>query len=313
MREKKRGLLERFFGRRDKRRQAGPPRRSLRTERRLALEPLEQRALLSATLLPAITASVNPAAAGQSVTFTAAMPSNATGSLGLQVNGSDVSTSNHTINALEDPGAGGMTTELAMDPGTFPNMTINAWVDVTGWNDAGFLTNIVACFDGTDGGFYRGIGFVSPSGGSSEGQWQIQVGDECWSTGFSLSLDKWYDVSVVYSSTNITFYCNGLSASFGSPGTFGPASADMTVGFDAADGGPQYLDGYLNEVDVWKTALTSTEEAQVYGIRTPEARCPAVILRRSRQQVTGPRAKPLPSGFPPIFKRPKATAWAATG
>ncbi len=198
------------------------------------------------------------------------MPANATGALGFQVNGDTVSTSSPAYtagqsSALELNGSDGMTTTLAMDPATFPNMTINAWVEVTAWNYSGFDTNIVACFDGTDGGFYRGIGFVSPSGGGSEGQWQVQVGDECWSTGFSLSLDQWYNVTVSYSSTNIVFSCNGEQASFGSPGTFGPASADMTVGFDEVDGGPQYLTGYLNEVEVWRTALTGAEESQVWN------------------------------------------------
>ncbi len=39
----------------------------------------------------------------------------------------------------------------------------------------------------------------------------------------------------------------------------------MTVGFDEVDGGPQYLTGYLNEVDVWKTALTATDESQLWN------------------------------------------------
>ena len=39
----------------------------------------------------------------------------------------------------------------------------------------------------------------------------------------------------------------------------------MTIGCDDTTGYPEAVDGYLNEVDVWQTALTTTEVAQLYN------------------------------------------------
>ena len=106
-------------------------------------------------------------------------------------------------------GSGGVTTSLSLDPGSFPNMTIGAWVDSTGSTDSG---QIVSCFDGSGGGFWRGFGL------NTDGCWYVQVGDGNWQTGVA-DPGGWQQVTVVFSSTDIQLYVNGaFAASYGLPG-----------------------------------------------------------------------------------------------
>ena len=146
-------------------------------------------------------------------------------------------------------------------------MTISAWVNISSFNGGG---QVVSCFDGEGGGFWRSITYGQ---GSPEepNDWWVQVGNGSWDTGVPCSTaGSWQQVAVVFSSTDIQFYLNGtLQASYGSPGAWGDggggASSTLTVGYDATDSYPQAVDGYLNEVDVWQTALTTTEVAQLYN------------------------------------------------
>ena len=95
---------------------------------------------------PAITASENPVGKGTAVTYNIAMPAAATGT--VTVNGSAASFTQSS--ALEIDDSGGMKTTLALDPATFPDMTISAWVNITSYTGSG---EIVSCFDGSSGGF----------------------------------------------------------------------------------------------------------------------------------------------------------------
>ena len=150
-----------------------------RNGRRLTLETLESRQLLTAAPPLALAASLNPVAAGASVTFTASAPSSDAGNnVTFTVpNQSPVSEPLQAISALQVGGTGGMTTPLALDPGSFPNMTISAWVDVNIINDG----NVVSCFDGSDGGFWRGFGY-GPNSDNTGYVWHVQVGDHNWLT-----------------------------------------------------------------------------------------------------------------------------------
>ena len=76
---------------------------------------------------------------------------------------------------------------------------------------------------------------------------------------------QWHYVSVVYSESNITFYCDGDAVSYGSPGTFGPYSSTMTLGFDDCGGCAQWLNGKIEETTVFGAALSVEQEATLYN------------------------------------------------
>ena len=122
-------------------------------------------------------------------------------------------------------------------------------MQISGWTTDPCGSNIVGCFDGGGGGFYRGIGFAS------DGDWLVQVGDGDLDTHIQATPGTWHYVSAVYSESNIAFYCDGSSpVYYGSPGSYGPYSSTLTFGFDADGGYPQWLDGEIEETTVFDPA-----------------------------------------------------------
>ena len=120
--------------------------------------------------------------------------------------------------------------------------------------------NFVWGFDGSAGGFYRGLGFIDG------GNWVVTVGDGEWNTGVAAPVDgDWHHVAVVYSSGNVQFYFDGTGTSRDLPGSFGGGSQSLTIGYDGYDSGSQYFSGAIDEVDVWKSALASGDITQLYN------------------------------------------------
>ena len=84
--------------------------------------------MLTTTVLPVLTSSANPAILGNSVTFTAAMPTDATsGNMTFKLDGSTLgspSLSAGSGSALQVDGSDGVSTNLTLDPGANPAMTV---------------------------------------------------------------------------------------------------------------------------------------------------------------------------------------------
>jgi hypothetical protein len=155
-----------------------------RAQRRLTLESLETRQMLSITVAPSLTVSADRIAAGTSVDVSAAMPSDATGSVQFTKGGYDVGSpvtlaSVHTLQLNGD--GSGVSTNVVIDPVSDPNVTLTAWVRVDGaTSDPYNPQSIVGCFDGTAGSFWPGIGIYANSG-----TWSVPVGGENWHTSAS--------------------------------------------------------------------------------------------------------------------------------
>ena len=217
-----------------------------------------------------VTSANNPSIVGQSLELTATAPGDAGGALTFNAGSTVLGTASLAPTpcyALQFDGTqGGMTTTLAADPSQYLDLTLSSWVEVNGWsNDDGAGNNcassIIACYDGPDGGFNRGFGLLTG------GDWEVQVGNQCWDTRIPVTTSAWHYVSVVYSESNITFYCDGDAVSYGSPGTFGPYSSTMTLGFDDCGGCAQWLNGKIEETTVFGAALSESQEATLYNKR----------------------------------------------
>jgi RHS repeat-associated protein len=222
---------------------------------------------------PTLTSSTSEIVSGssQTVTLTASVPSTASGSVtfmdGVTSLGSPATlynTATSTDALLLDGADGGINTDLPAPSDDI--MTISAWVRIDGWTDSG---GIVDAFD--TGGFWPGVGY------SPGGDWYVQSGNSNRDTGIPAQLADpaegnggWNHISVVFTSSNILFYYDSLPAvSFGYPpgwDSFGGSStADLTIGDDGYEGGSQYVDAAIQEVDVWSTDLTAAEERQLYN------------------------------------------------
>ncbi len=222
---------------------------------------------------PTLTSSTSEIVSGtsQTVTLTASVPSTASGTVTFMDGGTSLgspqtlnNTATETDALLLDSADGGINTDLTA---SYPEMTIRAWVRIDGWTDNG---EIVDCFDGSGGGFWPGVGY------SPGGDWYVQTGDGSWDTGIPAQLANpalgnggWNHISVVFTSSNIFFYYNDMPAvslgSAGDWGAFGGSSSGLTIGYDGTDGYPLNVDAAIQEVDVWSTDLTPTEESQLYN------------------------------------------------
>ena len=85
----------------------------------------------------------------------------------------------------------------------------------------------------------------------------------------SISADTWYHVCVVDDSSNTLIYLNGSSATTSNSGTGDQTSeAPLSIGRLNSTYG-QYMDGFIDEVAIWTSALSSTNVATVYNSGTP--------------------------------------------
>ena len=241
-----------------------------RSQRKLTLESLEPRQLLSITVVPSLSVAADHVAAGAAVNVSTAMPNDATGSISYTVGGTPVGGTAPTlasVNTLQLSGTNsGMNTDVSLDPVQFPNLTISAWVKVNGPSgDTADASGYIGSFDGPDGGFWRGVRYITS--GDESPDWSVSVGDGAWDTGIAAAVGGgWHFIALVYSSTNVDFYYDGVDHSRGSPGNWGAynnESSNLAVGYDAFDGGDQWLNGAINEVEVWDSALNSMQIAQL--------------------------------------------------
>lgn len=85
----------------------------------------------------------------------------------------------------------------------------------------------------------------------------------------SISADTWYHVCVVDDSSNTLIYLNGSSETTSNSGTGDHTSqAPLSIGRLNSTYG-QYMDGFIDEVAIWTSALSSTNVATVYNSGTP--------------------------------------------
>ncbi|PIZ50347.1 hypothetical protein COY28_05520, partial [Candidatus Woesearchaeota archaeon CG_4_10_14_0_2_um_filter_57_5] len=144
---------------------------------------------------------------------------------------------------------------LLISPSEYPEITISAWIkpDASGTGYDGIIT-------ADDGGWDRGFGINSNN-------YAVQVGNQEWDpSGATITVGTWQHVALVYGTTDITFYLNGKSYSYGDAGSFGASTEPVTIGNDVGCGSC-YFKGMLDELSIWNRSLTADEIHTLANLR----------------------------------------------
>ncbi len=245
--------------------------RDYRAQRRLALESLETRQMLSVTVVPSLTASADrvTADASTSVEFSATMPGNATGNVTFEDNGSafasDVTLTADSGSALAFDGS-----TAYVDFGNHPwqnlgdQASVSAWVKIDGEGEGNGITFIKQNASGTTGASYGLVYLV----GSGKISFSLATTVEPWTdypSTTTLTTGVWYHVVGVYDGSNVKVYLNGsLDATYSVTGSLLDATGPLQIGMQNS-WSPEYLYGAVDEVGIWNTALTSADVTQLYG------------------------------------------------
>ncbi|MBO2009762.1 FG-GAP-like repeat-containing protein [Hymenobacter negativus] len=141
-----------------------------------------------------------------------------------------------------------VTTNLNAAPPALPNSTWEAWVYPTRTN----YTVRQTVFSVDDGGFDRSL--VIEAGTSN---WGIFTGTSVWEAA-PVDLNQWQHVAVVYSSTGIRFYKNGVEYAYGGGANLGSTNARFAIGANPSFPSESWQ-GQIDEVRVWNTARNQSQ------------------------------------------------------
>ncbi|MCC3155740.1 FG-GAP-like repeat-containing protein [Hymenobacter sp. 15J16-1T3B] len=139
-------------------------------------------------------------------------------------------------------------TTLNAAPAALANSTWEAWVYPTRTNYGVRQT----VFSVDDGNFDRSLVIEA-----NTDDWGVFTGSGVW-TPAAVDLNQWQHVAVVYSTTGIKFYKNGVEYVYGGGANTGATTNRFTVGSN-----PGFLNeswqGQLDEVRVWSTARSQSQ------------------------------------------------------
>lgn len=138
---------------------------------------------------------------------------------------------------------------LNISPSTYPEITLIAWVYPTS-DGTGGQGNRRFLFGHDDGGWDRGLLIEGT-------QWRLGTGAEYWDTEVSVAVDSWQHVAMVYDSTDIKFYMNGVEYSYASPGTLGDGNDSLLIGTHPSQA--RYFEGIIDEVYAYGSVLSEAE------------------------------------------------------
>ena len=146
-------------------------------------------------------------------------------------------------------------TPVDINPAVVPNLTMSAWVYPTDYGGGGHggHANRRQVVTHDNGGYDRALLIENNN-------WGVFTGGNCWNA-TSVDLNTWQHIAVVYSTTNIKFYKNGVEYVFGSAGTCGHSDNLLWIGdnpdFDedfpgTIDGGSFISDAAYAKDRVWQ-------------------------------------------------------------
>jgi hypothetical protein len=145
------------------------------------------------------------------------------------------------------------------------NFTISAWVKLNGYTNT--YPRLVGKGNSADNRCNYGIGFYGTTPaviGNSSGTWIANYNSTALSTGV------WYNIVGVYDGTNFLLYNNGSLDTTNSASGFNAATAASATSGDSllisakANGASGFVNGLIDEVGIWNTALTSTQIQSIY-------------------------------------------------
>jgi hypothetical protein len=135
---------------------------------------------------------------------------------------------------------------------------MSAWIYPTTINTRTGSESFGAILAADDGGYDRGFGIRAPD------LYEIQAGDSLFRPGVKMILGAWQHIVVVYQPSKITFYKNGTGYVYNQGGIFGPSDQPLLIGIDTACGICDF-DGFIDEVQIYKEALTLSRIHQLYA------------------------------------------------
>lgn len=144
---------------------------------------------------------------------------------------------------------------LDVSPGTYPTITLMAWVHPTS-DGTGGQANRRFLFGHDDGGWDRGILMQSTNWRTGTGN----DGTDYWDTGATVGVNIWQHIAVVYSEGDIEFYKDGKNYSYGSPGNVGDGNPSLLIGTHPTQA--RFFQGIIDEVLVYDRALSEAEIKQ---------------------------------------------------
>jgi uncharacterized repeat protein (TIGR01451 family) len=167
--------------------------------------------------------------------------------------GGVVAANGYVAGALGFDGASGyVATLLDVQPGAMPSTTWEAWVYPTR------LGGRQQILSGDDGGYDRSVMVEGNNFG-------VFTGSGVWSP-TAVTPNQWQHIAVVFTSTNIEFYVNGVGFSYGAAPTFGGSTRRLNIGRNPAV--LEYFQGLVDEVSVYNRALSQSEIAAIYAAGT---------------------------------------------
>ena len=147
-------------------------------------------------------------------------------------------------------------TSLDVQPAAMPATTWEAWVFPARVNFP--ARQSMLC--GDDGGFDRCV--LIEQGTSNFG---VFTGTGVWQPA-SVTPNQWQHIAVVYTSSNILFYKNGVRFSLGSGFSGSGASVNrFTIGANPLSGFTEHYRGSIDEVRVYSGQLTQAEIQAIYN------------------------------------------------
>jgi hypothetical protein len=164
--------------------------------------------------------------------------------------------------ALSFSGSNYVATNLNAQPSAMPTTTWEAWVYPTTTN-AGTRQTIMTI---DDGGWDRGVIIEA-----STANFAVFTGTSTIWQPATVDLNTWQHIAVVYTSSGVTFYKNGVAYTYSGAYSLSSTANQFNIGRNPGFG--EYFRGQIDEVRVWNTAraqsaIQSTMSAPPAGSTT---------------------------------------------
>lgn len=188
-------------------------------------------------------------------------------------NGTDTAISYSTANGKLIQGAGmnGTTSNITSASSAFAfngNITVSAWVNPSAIPTTGNFMSLIARFTNTAGQFGYDLRLECPSGVNTVNFNIVTAGsvNVVCSVAKTLTLGTWYHLMGINDGTNSYLYINGALAATTVGINDGIATNNLYFGAINYNAGiTRYFSGAIDEIGIWRRALTASEVTQIYN------------------------------------------------
>ncbi len=167
-------------------------------------------------------------------------------------------------------------------------ITLTAWVRNTGTPNG--LPQPFVAKEGAEGGTYWLLGIDETGSGSARLRFSLRAAtiSTLVASSGNLPLNTWYHAAATYDGASMRLYLNGtLVGSMAASGSIAPGRT-IPVNIGRSPEASSYLQGAIDDVRIYGSALTPTEIAALVATGTPVNQRPAVSLDSPAQGATFP-------------------------